>query len=124
MDEPRTLEQHLFDLESRLLDSTRRREASAVAALLSDDFVEIGSTGRMFNKSSIIGTMSSEVPVQRGIASFKLHQIAEGVALVTYVAISGSGPNEPLRESMRSSVWKREGTEWRMVFHQGTLIAK
>jgi len=122
MDESRTLEQHLFSLESRLLDSALRRDPSAVASLLSDDFVEFGSSGRTYTKASVVAELSNEAPAQRGISSFKLYRLAEGVALVTYVALSGGGPGGAPREALRSSIWKREGTEWKMAFHQGTMI--
>ena len=39
---------HLRTLEERLLQPDVRRSAQAVASLLADEFVEFGSSGRVF----------------------------------------------------------------------------
>jgi ribonuclease HI len=38
--------------------------------------------------------------------------------LATYRATSGQ------RTSLRSSLWRRDGGTWQLVFHQGTLAAR
>ena len=124
MDQSGSLEQHLLGLESRLLEPATRKDAAAVASLLSDDFVEFGSSGRIFDKDSVIAALGDEVPSARSISDFKLYPLADGVALVTYIAISGNGPDQTPRESLRSSIWRRRGAEWKMTFHQGTLRTK
>ena len=106
------------------MDPATRKDAAAVASLLSDDFVEFGSSGHIFSKATVIAALGEEVPIQRSISNFKLYPLAEGVALVTYLAVARSGPNGEPRESLRSSIWKRGAAGWRMAFHQGTLIAK
>lgn len=86
--------------------------------LLTDDFVEIGSSGSAYTKPEIIAALAGETPVQWTLEHFKARAIAEGVVLVTYRATRhGQGTVA----SLRSSVWKREGERWRMAFHQGTV---
>ena len=114
------LEQHLLSLEERLLEPTTRTDAARLEALLCDDFVEFGSSGRVFDKRSIVVALSSEVPALHVISEFKLLALAEDAAFVTYRLSWRSAPNAAPTYSLRSSVWLRVCGEWKMVFHQGT----
>jgi hypothetical protein len=49
-----SLEAHLIELELRLQVSTTRKDAAALAELLSEDFREFGASGRIWNRASII----------------------------------------------------------------------
>jgi hypothetical protein len=49
-----SLEAHLIELELRLQVSTTRKDAAALAELLSEDFREFGASGRVWNRASII----------------------------------------------------------------------
>ena len=109
-------------LEERLLDPAVRGAADAVADLLADDFVEFGSSGRVFDKRQVIASLQGEEPRQRSLSDFRAVLLAAGVALVTYRvhAIDASGTSTA---SLRSSIWRREGERWRVIFHQGTPTA-
>ena len=57
------IEDHLRQLEEkRLLDPAVRKNAQLVSSLLADDFIEFGSSGRVFNKASIIEDLKNEPP--------------------------------------------------------------
>ena len=112
------LEHHLFGLETRLLEPQTRGDAAALATLLAPDFVEFGSSGRVFDRSSIIAALSGEAPAEYTISEFKLLQLGEGVALVTYRLSRRTGQNTS--DSLRSSVWRHVDGIWKMAFHQGT----
>lgn len=47
-----SLENHLRELEERLLQTDVRKSPEELDQLLADDFVEIGSSGRLFNKKA------------------------------------------------------------------------
>jgi hypothetical protein len=47
-------------LNKQLLDPKVRADAEAVASLLADDFVEIGSSGRTFDKTAIVEELRNE----------------------------------------------------------------
>ena len=91
-----------------------RKSAAQIAALLADEFVEIGSSGRIYDKDQIIGQLQQEAGEEslRTVSDFTARELADGLILVTYRII------EP--RAVRSSIWKRTNSEWRMVFHQGT----
>lgn len=102
-----------------------RRSTEMLGELLMDDFVEFGSSGTVYDKHTIFKALT-ESPEDRDIhiSDFELAVLSEGVALVTYRCeskTSNSGIN--VRKTIRSSIWKREGNQWKMLFHQGTIVA-
>ena len=109
-------------LETELLQTAVRHQAARVDALLADDFVEIGASGRVWSKAAIIESLQEEPPIERLMTDFKAASVGPGVVLVTY-RVERREPGEALVVSLRSSLWVLEGDRWRMRFHQGTLAA-
>ncbi|MDB6083608.1 MAG: hypothetical protein JWN43_1489 [Gammaproteobacteria bacterium] len=110
-------------LEERLLDRAVRNDPEQVAKLLADDFVEFGSSGRIFDKAKTIDVIGDEYPVTRVVTAFDVVLLSPEVALVTY-HIRRSGPSSSeVFCSLRSSVWQWSPQGWRMRFHQGTPTA-
>lgn len=108
-----------FDLETRLHRRAVRNSPEAVAALLADDFVEFGATGRIHDKAETIRLLSvddDQGPVE--LKGFVARQLAPTVILVTYTAI---WPGRLV--VLRSSIWSLNDGSWQMTFHQGTRPA-
>src|SRR5882757_2441841 len=103
------------ELETSLHRRAVRNSPEAVAALLADDFVEFGKSGRIYDKHQTIellrGDDSDLLPEVR---NFELRALSRDVVLVTY----RSGRADLF--ALRSSIWRLIGGKWRMVFHQGT----
>lgn len=115
----REIETTLRALEQELLETAVRHQAARVAALLADDFVEIGSSGRLWSKAAIIASLQEEPPIERRMTEFHAARLAPGVALVTY-RVERLDPGQAPVVTLRSSLWVQEGPQWRMRFHQGT----
>jgi hypothetical protein len=113
MDSGETLSQLLYQLEERLLQPEIRHSPAELAKMLADEFVELGSEGR-------IEELGKESNAQGSITDFELVSLASNVALVTYRAVFSEGEGEPAHHSLRSSIWKLMGGTWQIVFHQGT----
>ena len=111
---------HLRTLEEQLLQPDVRRSARAIASLLADEFVEFGSSGRVFDKPQIIAALRDEPPIERVLSDFRSTVLAPGVVLVTYRIVRRTASGEPPQHLLRSSVWKLIGGRWQIVFHQGT----
>ncbi len=114
------LEESLFrELEEHLLQPDFRKSAKDIMDLLADEFIEFGSSGRVFNKQQIIESLQNQ-PIQplaqRLITEFKTLVLATGVVLVTYRIVE-----QPVH-SLRSSIWKLNNDRWKIIFHQGTLV--
>jgi hypothetical protein len=124
MEEKPTTEELIRHLEERLLRADVRRSVLSVAELLADDFVEIGSSGRIFDKSATIAGLQSEPHVEISLTDYQARILAPDVILATYRAVrSPRAPAQPT-QSLRSSIWKRRDGRWQLVFHQGTPLLK
>ena len=115
--------QQLRKLEEDMLQPEIRRSPEAVASLLTDDFCEFGSSGRIFSKSEILEALRTETGGQISIADFFLRSLTAETALVTYRAIRRAGAHQAGRTSLRSSMWVLRDGRWQMLFHQGTSAA-
>ncbi len=116
---PPSLLSHLQALEQALLDPKVRQDREAVSNLLTKNFTEFGSSGRVFDKQAILTQLAEEVPSSIALTEFSCDLLASNVALVTYRAHRTSAAGENI-SSLRSSVWTLEQDCWRMRFHQGT----
>ncbi len=106
---------YFFELETALHRKEIRNSPDAVSALLADDFVEFGRSGRVWDKASIIESMQKEELDEKvTVQDFAARELSPDVVLVTYKTAS----------ALRSSIWKRFGEKWQMVFHQGTATSE
>jgi hypothetical protein len=121
-DTSNTIALHLRKLEQDLLQPEIRKDSEAVADLITDDFYEFGSSGRVFSKPEIIQALQTEEPAQLSIADFHVRSLTPGIALVTYRAVKQGETGEGIPTSLRSSLWVMRDGRWQMLFHQGTII--
>lgn len=111
-DLPLTDEQRVVAWERALLTDEIRGDRAEVAALLHPAWTEIGRSGRLWTREEMLAAIR---PL--GEASFELisvERIAGEVILVLWRSHADHG------SSLRSSVWVRDGGDWRQRFHQGT----
>jgi len=110
----------LYQLEERLLHPEVRRSKEDLMTLLADDFVEFGSSGRIFNKQQIAEALIQSHTEQMELKDFQAKILAPDVVLTTFRVEKYNEPREVMRNSLRSSIWKFIEGRWQMVFHQGT----
>jgi hypothetical protein len=115
-----SLPRRLRELEESLLQPDVRKSRELVA-LLADEFVEVGSSGRVYTKADLIEVLQAESPSVQTTSNFKVALLTPVVALVTYVIRREAAP--PVY-TLRSSVWQLRGQQWQMVFHQATLTVE
>jgi len=106
--------------EQALLDPAVRRDRARVAELLADDFLEFGSSGRIWTRDSILDLLATESYDPPAMEEFQCDLIGEDVALVTYKTVRADAASGLRAEVLRSSIWIREAGDWRVRFHQGT----
>lgn len=110
--------QTLKEKEMAVLDPRVRADRDQVSRLLHDDFIEFGSTGRVYNRKVLLDMLEDEQPSPVVIRDFAVRQLSGDTALVTYRSVGQGG-----QEARRSSVWVDVDGAWKMVFHQGTRIS-
>ena len=111
----------LRKLEESLLDTAVRRDRKKMRSMLAENFLEFGSSGRIWNRNSIIELLSQETAfVPPAIEDFRCAFLTDDVTLVTYRTVRTDPETGEVLASLRSSIWKNESGTWRMRFHQGT----
>jgi hypothetical protein len=104
-------------LEELLLDQSARKDLKTLQNLIADDFVEFGSSGRIFNKSDVIASLPNEQSRNFRAANFNHRLLCEGCVLLTYKLFEKNNKST----SLRSSIWLfRPSHGWQIIFHQGT----
>jgi hypothetical protein len=114
-EQPKSAEVELIrGLEEQLLRPEVRTSPERVAALLADEFIEIGSSGRVYNKQQIIDLLRREQwrGPQATLRDFSARWLSVDLMLATYNIVES--------QTIRSSIWKWTDGRWQMVFHQGT----
>ena len=118
-----TLFNHLIDAERQLLEPEVRQSTEALDALLDDDFIEIAADGTSFNKFQVLTRLPTEVVPQFYNQHFKGRMLSDDIAQLSYQAAFRRSARAEFNYSVRMSLWRFNGKQWQMVFHQGTPCA-
>ena len=117
---------------------TRRADFENMTA---EDFWEVGASGRRYSRKSVLDALeerlahrSSDRAAREGTPSggghktpleevwdttdFRCQELAADVYLLTYTL-----RQQGTRITRRSTIWRRAADDWKIVFHQGTVVA-
>ena len=100
-----------------LLDPAVRTSREHADNLLDENFIEFGSTGRVWDRESMLTAMAGDLSVAEDpIRAADIHgvRLSENIVHVTYVTTWRGAT------SRRSSLWRRTDGRWRLYFHQST----
>jgi hypothetical protein len=115
-----------------VLDELRRREpifhtaafGTTVAEferMMAPDYWEIGASGRRYSRDFILGYLERFPPVDAETegwvcSDFGLGSLGPQTYLLTYTL------DQAGRVTRRATIWQRSDVEWRVLYHQGTLV--
>ena len=102
------------ELERELLGPLVRGDIGRTAVLLHPDFVEIGSSGRVWTRDAMMMALEDDPGERTEIEILGADSIGTGAVLLTYRSYARSGT------TLRSSLWVLDSGRWRLRFHQGT----
>lgn len=114
----------LIGRETEIYTAYQRSDLDAIAAVLADDFREIGGSGIFYSRSDVLEAMKDIRVIEFQLERFHFLPLGERHAIVIYVSairrvIHGQ---ERLDRALRSSTWVRRKNEWLLVFHQATPL--
>jgi len=112
------IKEQIYRLEAKLLNLSIRQSEQKLSKIISDDFIEFGSLGEIYNKKDILKYLPIENTRSFEVSHFDITILAENVVLATYRVSENS------IDSLRSSIWKQSQNGWQMIFHQGTICEK
>jgi hypothetical protein len=117
-------------LEEKLLSSKIRGSREELEQLISVEFIEYGSSGKIYN---YLGTLAYLLVNSKNIfnysfVNFKTRRLSDDIILALYILETER--DRRITISNRSSLWHWEedsagkGPAWRIIFHQGTRVTK
>lgn len=89
-------------------------------ALMAPEFREVGASGRKYSRGEVLNVLEARQAqaAQENfcVLDFVCQELAAGLYLATYHLTQAN------RVSRRASLWRHAGPEWKIVYHQGTLV--
>jgi hypothetical protein len=112
---------HLQELEEKLLQQEVRNSPSLVGELLADDFIEHGSSGKVYTRAQVIKDLEHETrDISIKAQDFIFKELAPEAILLRYKTIKTNTETGAEEYAWRSSIWILKYGKWQMQFHQGT----
>ncbi len=109
--------ERLRRLEESLWRGDTRFDRDYMEAILAPDFVEFGSSGRVWTRAEVVAVEPVEFEAELPLAGFSANFLTDDLVLVTYRSrVDAWSPPA----ANRSSLWRRVDDRWQLVFHQGT----
>ena len=88
--------------------------------LMDEAYWEVGASGRRYSREFILNLVTTRPPDPTESSwltrDFQCREIAPENYLLTYTLQQGA------RITRRSTLWRRVGSAWRILYHQGTLV--
>jgi len=107
-------------LERELQTPACRADEARLRELLAPDFVEIGASGRRWDRESVMGLLRTETAgPEAGViemTGISVRALAPGVVQVFWDSDRAG------RHARRTSIWCEREAGWQQVYHQGTLL--
>ena len=122
MEDKEIIKNCLYKLEKKLLQTNTHQFSLEITDLLSEEFVEFGSSGSIYNKKQVIEYLKQDTGYTTNIENFDINILTENVILATYKAEKYNCHKGDRIKSLRSSLWKFSNNRWQLIFHQGTPL--
>jgi hypothetical protein len=121
---PTPLEQTLITSEKTLIEAKKKDDGAFFKRTLSEDFSLVGVDGILLQGQDAAADMGEPDLLELTPYDIKVVAVNDDVAVVTYDAVVRVAPAEdqgpPPRYQHFSSVWVKQGDQWKLKFHQTT----
>ena len=118
------LEQSLIASTKAVPEAQKSKNVDFLKRTLTDDFVFVGSEGRLHDKEEIIETARDGELKDYYIYNLRVVPVDDEAAVVTYDCIihmpEGDAPGMAPRYQHISDLWVKQDDQWRLKFQQAT----
>jgi len=118
------LEQAVIANEKSLIEAKKKDDAAFFKRTLGQNFSLVGVDGKLLEGQEAIDNLGDSGLLELTPYDMKVVALADDAAIVTYDAIVREAPEEdqgpPPRYQHFSSVWVKQGGQWKLKFHQAT----
>lgn len=106
----------LFWSSSELQTPECRRNRGRLVSLLAEDFTEVGASGAVWDKASILDLLGGEDSVEIEVLELSGRAISTDLVLVHWISKTYE------MRARRTSLWRRTESGWELAHHQGTPL--
>ena len=89
--------------------------------MTADDFWEVGASGRRYSRAEVLDELerrhAAPQPDVWDCSGFHCRKLAGEVFLLTYTLRQNRE-----RLTRRSTLWQRSGEDWKIIYHQGSVV--
>jgi hypothetical protein len=117
------LQQILIDQTQAVAQAEKSKDGDALKRLLTDDFQQVGSEGKLHDKDEFIGDAKDGKLTDYSLYNLKVLPVDDNAAIVTYDAVIHMTEGDDLlapRYQHLSDVWVKQAEQWRLRFQQAT----
>lgn len=108
-------------LELTLLQSDLTAHPGLIDELLAENFEEIDNDGQLHTRDDVIGWLKHKDPhIRWAFKDFRVKALTDDLVLAIYSVQKPDQSGTSIPGSIRTSLWQRQGGNWKMVFHQAT----
>ncbi len=98
-------------------------QRSDFETMTAEDYWEVGASGKIYQREFVLEELvrryADGPPAELLEATdFRCRKLGENTYLLTYHLLQEGG-----RRTRRATIWERVQRTWRIVYHQGTIIA-
>ena len=90
--------------------------------MTAEDFWEVGASGSIYSRDFVLDVLEKRhAQPYKDIwqtKDFACQRLAPDLYLLTYTLLQ-----DDTRLTRRSTIWRREHDSWKIVYHQGTIVA-
>ncbi|KAA6464611.1 DUF4440 domain-containing protein [Acidobacteria bacterium AB60] len=88
---------------------------------MAPDYWEVGASGRRYSRAFILRHLQEHPPADAEASGWQTRDhsilpLGPDTYLITYTL------HQPERITRRATIWQRTGRQWRILYHQGTIV--
>lgn len=112
----KTMNNKILEAEKSLFKYEFMSDITYLNEIIDDEYIEIGKSGKKFNKKDVIKDLSILKKDRKIIIyNFTCDKIEENIYLIHYITQSNND------NIYRTSIWKKEDDKIKIIFHQASL---
>jgi hypothetical protein len=121
---PTSLAQTLVSNEKALIEAKKKDDQSFFKRTLAEDFTLVEVDGTLHESQEAAGELGDSGLLELSPYNIKVVALGEAGGIISYDAVVREAPQEdqgpPPRYQHFSSVWVKQGDQWKLKFHQST----
>ncbi|MEM7208226.1 MAG: DUF4440 domain-containing protein [Pseudomonadota bacterium] len=117
-----SLAEIIIEKEKALLTFGVRSSIESLRSLLSSEFKEVGASGAYFGLSEVLECLPAEESWSCKTQDWEFRLLSIDIVQTIHRAFVVHFDGDEGTYSRRSSIWRKESNEWKMIYHQGTKV--